>query len=85
MSSFRNRVVWDQLKSLTAKDLIRALGRDGWETEDRRGATRAFKKDSHRVVVHYHPKKTYRPKLLKDLLGKTGWTEDDLRRLKLVK
>ncbi len=85
MSRIRNRVVWDQLKSLTAKDLIRALRRDGWEEEDRRGATCGFKKGDLRIVIHYHPKNTYQPKLLKALLGKTGWTEDDLRRLKLIK
>lgn len=85
MSSVRNRVVWDQLKSLTAKDIIRALRRDGWGEEDSRGATRGFKKGKRRVVIHYHPKRTYRPKLLKALLNGTGWTEDDLRRLKLIK
>lgn len=85
MSGFRDRVVWSQLKSLTAKDLIGALCRDGWEEEASRGATRGFKKDDKRIVVHYHPKKTYRPKLLKDLLGKTDWAADDLRRLRLIK
>ncbi|MYE91758.1 MAG: addiction module toxin, HicA family [Gemmatimonadetes bacterium] len=73
MSSVRDRVVWDQLKSLTAKDLVRALNRDGWEEEDRRGATRGFKKDDKRLVIHYHPKRTYRPKLLKDSsIGQAG-------------
>ncbi len=38
-----------------------------------------------RVSIHYHPKKTYGPKLLKKLLRQIGWTEDDLRRLKLIK
>ena len=85
MSIVRDRVVWDQLKALTAKDLIGALRRDGWDEEDRKGATRAFRKDGRRVVIHYHPRKTYRPKLLKHLLDEIGWTRDDLKRLKLVK
>jgi hypothetical protein len=35
--------------------------------------------------VHYHPKETYGPKLLKGLLEEIGWTEDELKRLKLIK
>jgi predicted RNA binding protein YcfA (HicA-like mRNA interferase family) len=38
-----------------------------------------------RIVVHFHPKKTYGPKLLKNLLSDTGWDESDLVRLKLIK
>ena len=40
-----------------------------------------------RVSIHFHhAKDTFRnPKLLKNLLDATGWTETDLRRLKLVK
>ena len=38
-----------------------------------------------RIVVHFHPKKTYGPKLLKKLLSDTGWDESDLARLKLIK
>ena len=37
-----------------------------------------------RVSVHYHPKKTYGAKMLKALLNDTGWSEDDMRRLKLL-
>lgn len=85
MSSFRDRVVWDQLRSRTAKDFIRARERDGWEEEGKRGAARAFRKSDRRVVIRYHPKKTYGPRLLEELFRQTGWTEDDLRRLKLVK
>ncbi len=35
MSRIRDRVVWDQLKSVTAKRLIRALKKDGWVEEDK--------------------------------------------------
>lgn len=83
--------VWSQLKNRTAKELIRALRRDGWiEEERRRKATRAFYKDEYgkarrRVVIHYHPKKTYGIKLLKSLISDIGWTEADLRRLRLFR
>jgi len=37
------------------------------------------------VVIHYHPRKTYGPGLLKGLLADIGWDEKDLKRLKLIK
>ncbi|GAB4108212.1 MAG: hypothetical protein Kow001_04220 [Acidobacteriota bacterium] len=81
--------VWKQLKNLTAVDLIRALERDGWEREGKRGATLGFFKNSpegnRRVVIHYHPQKTYGAKLIQGLLADIGWTETDLKRLKLIR
>ncbi len=78
--------VWDQLGNCTASDLIRALLKDGWEEEPRRGATRAFRKGSgRRIVIHYHPGKTYGVKLLKELVKQTGWKPEDMKRLKLIK
>jgi predicted RNA binding protein YcfA (HicA-like mRNA interferase family) len=77
----------DQLKNLTAKDIISALKRDGWSRDIGIGAIQVYKKASRRVSIHYHPNKTYRnPKLLDVLLGThIGWTVDDLVRLKLVR
>lgn len=83
-----SKAIWGQLKSKTSDDLIRALRKDGWTEEFSKGATRAFIKygpPKRRVVIHYHPKKTYKPGLLKALLGETGWTEKDFRKLKLIK
>ena len=80
-----SRNVWDQLKSLTAGRLIRALEKDGWAEEDSRGATRGFVKDDRRLVIHYHPRKTYGSKLLKELIKTTCWTENDLEKLQLIK
>ncbi len=85
-----SRNIRDQLKKLTPKDLIRALKKDGWQEDVTRGATRAFVKTSSaskRVVIHYHPSKTktYGWSLLASLLTDIGWTETDLRRLKLIR
>jgi len=80
--------VWRQLKNLTADDLLDALRKDGWQLDPGRGAVLAFTKGSNprlRVVIHYHPRKTYGPKLLKALLADIGWSEGDLKRLKLIK
>jgi len=80
----------EQLKSRTSADFIRALKRDNWEELTNRGATRPFTKTNAsgkrlRVVIHYHPKNTYGPKLLKSLMEDTGWTDGDLRRLKPIR
>jgi predicted RNA binding protein YcfA (HicA-like mRNA interferase family) len=84
--------VWNQLKNLTADDLISALLRDGWVKDpSSKGAILAYiKRDQtgkpiNRIGIHYHPKKTYGAKLLNSLLGDIGWTEDDMRRLKLIR
>ena len=83
--------VWQQIKNITAKEIVRALKRDGWIQERTRGATIGFTKEKNdapgynRIVVHFHPGKTYGPTLLKKLLAETGWNESDLIRLKLIK
>ncbi len=78
--------VWNQLKNRTASDLIRALKADGWKEDINAGATRAFRKaPDRRIVIHYHPKKTYGANLLKALIRDIGWSPDDLRKLKLIK
>lgn len=41
--------------------------------------------DGRRVSIHYHPKRTYGPKMLQSLLDDIGWDEPALRRLKLIK
>jgi len=78
--------VWEQLKNLTADDLVRALKKSGWEKEDGRGAIHIYvSPDRRRVGIHYHPQKTYGAKLLKSLLDDIGWSERDLKGLKLIK
>ncbi len=65
--------VWKQIKNLTADDLIKALLKDGWKQDPAsKDATIAYVKETsptrQRVVIHYHPNKTYGPNLLKGLL-----------------
>lgn len=77
---------WDQLKNVSADELMRALERDGWERDGGRGSQLIYRAaDGRRVSVHYHPGKTFGRKLLQALLDDIGWTEDDLRRLKLIR
>jgi predicted RNA binding protein YcfA (HicA-like mRNA interferase family) len=81
--------VWNQLKNKTADDLISALERDGYEKDPAtHDATIAYIKrgsPNKRVVIHYHPRKTYGPKFLQALIRDIGWAEDDLKRLGLIK
>ena len=82
--------VWRQLKNITVERLMRALENDGWDKCKPSGARHPYKKEGNkgkaeRIVIHYHPKKTYGPKMLKGLLGDIGWSSDDLKRLKLIK
>lgn len=37
------------------------------------------------IVIHYHPRKTYRPVFLEKLLMPTGWDENDLIRVGLIR
>ena len=78
--------VWQQLKGITADELIRALEKDGWVQDIGIGAELAYRHDDGRIaIIHYHPRKTYGPKTLKGLLEDMGWSVDDLKRLKLIK
>ena len=82
--------VWNQLKSITVKKLMDALEKDGWEKGGNKSARIPYRKveengDVNRIVIHYHPQKTYGAKLLKGLLGQIGWSIEDLKRLKLIK
>ena len=79
------RRVWDQIKNVTAKELMAALQRDRWTLDVAGGSMHIYKKGSHRVSIHFHSGKTYGPKMLKSLLKDIGWTDDDMKRLKLVK
>lgn len=78
--------VWKQLKNKTCDELISALLKDGFERIKCKGAVHTYlHSDDHLVTIHYHPRKTYRPKLLKKLLNDIGWTVEDMKRLKLIK
>jgi predicted RNA binding protein YcfA (HicA-like mRNA interferase family) len=81
--------VWDQLRATTVEQFIVALERDGFAADPAiRGAVRVFlkpeAKGNRRVVIHYHPRKTWGAKFLKGLLDDAGWKESDLYRLGLV-
>jgi len=79
---------YGRLRSLTAREIIAALFRDGFFLRSsRKGSHQRFQhQDGRRVTVSFHkPSDTFAPKTLKTMLeGQARWTEDDLRRLKLM-
>lgn len=78
--------IWDQVRNLSADELIRALEKDGFVLERSSGAIRLYRHPrGRRVSIHYHPRKTFGADLLKELLSDIGWSEKDMRRLKLIK
>lgn len=78
--------IWAQLKNITADNLISAMEKDGWQLRPTGSSSRrVFVKGTSLVSIHYHPHKAYGPDMLKNLLRDIGWTEKDLKRLKLIK
>lgn len=75
-----------ELRAVTAQQLTRALEGDGFRWVRSAGSHRVYRHaDGRRVVVAYHrPGATFPPKTLLAMLCGTGWTDDDLRRLKLI-
>ena len=77
--------VWSQLRNISVEQLISALQKDGWAQKKTRGAIQTWLKKDKVVAIHYHPKRTYGPGLLRKLLADIGWTEEDIHRLGLIK
>ena len=79
--------VWSQLKAKTADQLISALLKDGFVLDGIVRTERVYRhSDGRKVTIHYHTgNKCYGRGLLRALLEDTGWSENDMRRLKLIK
>ena len=80
-----------QLGTLTAREIIAALIRDGFSLRPhpgRKGSShqRYQHQDGRRATVSFHKSSdTFPPKTLKTIIeGQARWTEEDLKRLKLI-
>lgn len=76
------------LKSLTARNLITALIKDDFYLRNQRGSHQRYRhSDGRKVTVSFHkPSDTFPPKTLKTIIeDQACWTEEDLKRLKLIK
>jgi len=79
---------YSRLRSLTARQIIRALEREGFQLDRTRGSHHHYlHPDGRRVTVIYkHPGQTFKVRTLRSMVERQArWTEADLRRLKLLK
>lgn len=79
---------YSKLRSLTARQLIGALERDGFRLRRSRGGHHRYvHPDGRRVTVTFHrPGQTFAIGTLRSMIeGQACWTEADLKRLKLLK
>ncbi len=79
-------VDYARLRSLTARQIIAALIRDGFYLRSAGGSSgshqRYYHQDGRRVTVSFHKSsETFAPKTLKSMIDQAGWSEDDLKRL----
>lgn len=82
-----SQVDYSRLRSLTARRLIRALGRDGFSLERQAGGHQQFyHPDGRRVTVSFHrPGETFTSRILRIMIrDQAQWTEEDLSRLGLL-
>lgn len=79
---------YSKLKKLTAREIISALIRDGFELRNQKGSHQKYRhSDKRRVTVSFHsPSDTFTAKILKSMIEvQACWTEADLKRLNLIK
>ena len=76
-----------ELKNVTAREWITALERDGFALRKGRGSHHVYQHtDGRRVLIVYHkPSDTFGPKTIQQILTGAAWSENDLRRLRLVR
>ena len=72
-----------KLPRITARELLRALRRDGWFEDHRRGSHIYLRHPSKpkQVTVPYHAGKTLKPATLAGILDDAELTPDGLERL----
>jgi predicted RNA binding protein YcfA (HicA-like mRNA interferase family) len=78
---------YSQLRSLTAREVISALIREGFFLRSQVGSHQRYRHpDGRRVTVSFHhPRDTFPFKTLKSMIeDQARWTEADLRRLGLL-
>lgn len=73
----------EKLPRVTAKQLLRALRRDGWMIVRQVGshATLRHPTKPGRTVLPLHSGKTLQPGLLRTIIDETGLSADDIRSL----
>ena len=77
----------EELQNTPVRKLIRGLERDGFMYRRAKGSQRVYRhSDGRRVVIHYHHGGDTLPiGTLRQIIEATRWTEEDFRRLGLLK
>lgn len=79
---------YSKLRNVTVREIINALLHEGFLFDRASGSHQHYlHPDGRRVTVTFHrPGQTFVPKTLKAMFEwQAGWTETDLKRLKLIK
>ena len=82
-----SQIDFSRLRSLTARQIIQALSRDGFELVRQRGSHQHYYHSDGRFVTvsYHHSGDTYPVGRLRMMLQEQAkWTADDLRRLGLL-
>lgn len=78
--------IWNQIKNKTSQDFIRALRKQYGEPDEINGAEHLWRiSRTEHISIHYHGKKGYGPKLIKNLIRQAGWTIENMKELKFIK
>ena len=81
-------IAWASLRSLTARQIVNALARDGFTLRNQSGSHQRYRHpDGRRVTVSFHRAgQTFPPKTLRSMIEEQArWSERDLKRLKLIR
>lgn len=79
---------YSKLHNLTARELISALKRDGFYLDRQAGSHQTYiHNDGRQVSVSFHhPGATFPPGTRKSMIEiQAKWTEEDLKRLKIIR
>ena len=78
---------YSKLRSLTVREIISALIKDGFHLERQSGSHQQYQHQDGRMVTvsFHHSNDTFTPKILKSMIEKQSkWTYEDLKRWKLI-
>jgi predicted RNA binding protein YcfA (HicA-like mRNA interferase family) len=81
-------IEWRQIRNLTAREIINALTRDGFVFHNQSGSHQRYRHaDGRRVTVTFHrASDTFPIGTLRSMIERQAqWSEDDLRRLSLIR
>lgn len=74
---------WSRLRSLTVRELTRALRRDGFNLRRQTGSHQLYQhSDGRKVMVAFHHSgDTFPPDTLRKMIRGARWSPDDMTRL----